>query len=745
MNELSPLSPAGDALSPLNRAPATNAATPPEPAAPQGPNELLHLWEALVQRRKLLLGLGLSAAAVAAVLTLLMPSVYRSTVSLMVEPGRSRILSIEELRQGGDNRERFQAQVEILQSRDLAVRTARSLKLWDQADFDMRHEGSGPISLLKSLLSFGSKEPPTESQLLDHAADVLMEATRVEALRASGVAKISVENTDPNLAATIANAYAAQYVAADSEAHLNVAQNASGMLQERLSTLRDKLAASEAELQAYREKKGIVKLGGSAEAMATQTLNALTDRLVAAKARRADLEGTWSQLRNLRDDDYSGVSAVQRDPSVIEATTRVNQLRARVAEYSQKYGSQHTTLKEATAQLANAQAGLAAQRKAVIDGINREYQSSVAAEKELETQLANARGTAAGVNREEFQLAGLEREVDSNRQLYEMFLTRAKETSVAAEVHDAAARVIDPAVAARKPVGPKRGPLVLLAFVLATSLGAFVILVRQALDKTIKGQESAEQKLQLPVIGALPILPPEKQDSAAYLTLKESDSYYAEAIRTVRTGVLLSSIDSACKIVLVTSTLRGEGKTTVATNLALANAGSGRTLLIDADMRSPQAGMRLGISRQRKGLTNMLAGTDARECLHAVKGSQLYVLPAGDPPPNPQELLLSRRFRALLEALSRKFEMVIIDSPPVDPLSDALVLASIVPNTLLVVKSQTTPYPEIQKSVNRIRRTSTKILGIVLNHAELTVEQKRGYPYARDEEENVTMFLPEPS
>ncbi|MFT3800846.1 MAG: polysaccharide biosynthesis tyrosine autokinase [Burkholderiaceae bacterium] len=742
MNALSPLPPSNSVSTSLDR--PQPGIEPFRPVADA--QELLNLWGVLARHRKLLLILGLSAAVVAAVLTFMLPSTYRSTVSLLVEPGRSKILSsIEDLRQVGENREYFQAQVEILQSRDLAVRTARQLRLWDVPAFDPRASGGGPIGWIKNALGLAdSNKAWTEPKLLDAAVEQLIKSTRVEALRISGVAKLSVETTDPELAARIANTYAAQYERADNEAHLNIARNASTMLQEKLSELREKLERSEAALQAYREKKGIVKLGGSAEAMTTQQLNAMTERLVAASARRAELEGTWAQLRDLRESDYAAVAAVQRDPGVIDAQTRVNISKARVAEYSLKYGSEHVTLKEAQAQLQDAQRALANQRRAIIEGINREYQSALNTERELTAQLEKARGSAADLNREEFQLVGLEREVEMNRQLYDLFLTRAKETSVAAEVHDSAARVIDPAVAASKPFGPKRGAIVLLAFVLASSLGAFVVLIRHALDKTIKGEESAEQKLQLPVLGALPVLPADKREMAASLMITEPASLYAESMRTLRTGVLLGCLDSPSKLVLVTSTLRAEGKTTVAANLALANAYTGRTLLIDCDLRSPQVGIRLGISRQSKGLTNLLAGAPLHECVHLVKNSPLHVLPSGETAPNPQELLLSRHFRQTLMELSQQFDMIVIDSPPVEPLSDALVLASIVPYTLLVVKSNTTPYPEIQKSVERIRRTGTKMLGIALNHAELSPQQELSYRYANGEDEPMTTFLPEP-
>ncbi|MFT4101487.1 MAG: polysaccharide biosynthesis tyrosine autokinase [Burkholderiaceae bacterium] len=741
MNALSPLPPSNPVSSSLNR--PLPGIEPLRPVA--NAQELLNLWGVLARHRKLLLILGLSAAAVAAILTFMLPSTYRSTVSLLVEPGKSRILSIEELRQVGENREHFQAQVEILQSRDLATRTARELRLWDTPAFDPRAPGNWLESGIKAVLGLGaSKKAWTEPELLEAAVDQLIQSTRVEALRVSGVAKLSVETTDPALAARIANTYAAQYERADNEAHLTVARNASTMLQEKLSELREKLERSEAALQAYREKKGIVKLGGSAEAMTMQQFNTMTERLVAARARRAELEGSWMQLRELREGDYAGVAAVQRDPGVIDAQTRVNISKARVAEYSLKYGSQHVTLKEAQAQLEDAQRALANQRRAIIEGINREYRSALNTERELEAQLDKARDSAADLNREEFQLTGLEREVEMNRQLYDLFLTRAKETSVAAEVHDSAARIIDPAVAARKPFGPKRGAIVLLAFVLASSLGAFFVLIRHALDKTIDGQESAEHKLQLPVLGALPVLPADKQDTAAALLITEPASVYAESMRTVRTGVLLGCLDSPSKLVLVTSTRRGEGKTTVATNLALANAHTSRTLLIDCDLRSPQVGIRLGISRQSKGLTNLLAGAPLNECLHPVGNSPLRVLPSGAIAPNPQELLLSRHFRQMLTELSKQFDMIVIDSPPVEPLSDALVLSSIVPNTLLVIKSNTTPYPEIQKCVERIRRTGTKMLGIALNFAELSPQQELSYLYGSSGDEQMTAFLPEP-
>jgi capsular exopolysaccharide synthesis family protein len=304
-------------------------------------------------------------------------------------------------------------------------------------------------------------------------------------------------------------------------------------------------------------------------------------------------------------------------------------------------------------------------------------------------------------------------------------MSRAKETNVAGDSQGDVARMIDQAVPSFTPVRPDKVGIVLRAAIVALVLGAIAALLLDRLDSSIKGGNDAELRLRLPVLTALPMVEGIDRPKMARIFLDESHSHYAEGIRTARTGVLLSNLDVPHKILLVTSTLPGEGKTTVAVNLALAHAQTKRTLLIDCDMRRAQAGKSLGLSGSAKGLTNLVAGNATpEECLVLLKDSKLHVLPVGDLPPNPLELILSQRFKEALKALSEHFEMIIIDSPPVELVSEALVLAPMATSVAFVVKAMSTPAPLARKSITRLQRAGGNMLGLIVNQLDFKHAQR---------------------
>jgi capsular exopolysaccharide synthesis family protein len=296
---------------------------------------------------------------------------------------------------------------------------------------------------------------------------------------------------------------------------------------------------------------------------------------------------------------------------------------------------------------------------------------------------------------------------------------------LASDVQAAVARVVDRALPPNVPVRPAKVQIVLVAAVLALFLGAMASLLMDRLDNTVKGGDDAELRLRQPVLTALPLLSTTDRPKMARVFLEDAHSHYAEGIRTARTGVLLSNLDAPSKVLLVTSTLPNEGKTTVAVNLALAHSQTKRTLLIDCDMRRAQAARSLGIPAGAKGLTNLVAGNaDVAGCLYEVKDSKLMVMPVGDMPPNPLELLLSQKFKETLKLLSEQFEMIVIDSPPVELVSEALVLAPLVTSVAFVVKAMSTPAPLARKSIARIQRAGGNILGLVVNQLDFKHAQR---------------------
>ncbi|MDO6386043.1 polysaccharide biosynthesis tyrosine autokinase [Uliginosibacterium sp. 31-12] len=688
--------------------------------------ELLEYWRSITKRKWAILALGLVVAVLAGAIAFSITPEYRATTTVLIEQGKRKVLSIEDVYGGASQeKEHYQTQVEILKSREVATRVVRGLRLWEYPEFDVRKPDDSVIGKIKSALGIQKTEATwTEDKLVDAVVDSFSKQLSVEPVRLSQLVKVSFTAEDKKLAALVANTVADSYISADREAKFKMTQQANNWLQERTQSLRDKLVSSEQALQAYREKAGIVSLSGSAQTMIGQQIGEVTQRLVEAKARRAEAESAYEQMRLVKDGDYSSVPAVVRNQAVGEARKAEAAASQKVAELQQRYGAEHPKMVQATSEQKAAKDNLMRQMQSVAASLTREYESAKATERALEGALNSARGSVQNVNRQEFQLGVLEREVQTNKQLYEMFMNRAKETHESGDLQSAVARVVDAAVAPMLPVKPKKGQVIAIALVLGLFAGVLVSLLLDKLDNTVKGIEDAERRFQLPVLSALPELGAQAGKNAMTMFIDKPESHLAEAVRTARTGVLLSNLDAACRVLVVTSSVPGEGKTTVASNLALAHAQTKRTLLIDADMRRPQVARRLALPPAARGLSALVAGTARlEECIHSIKGSSLAVMPVGEVPPNPAELLLSQRFRETLEVLAKHYEVIIIDSPPVELVSDALVIAPLATSVVYVVRAMETPYPLVRKGLVRLQRSGGNLLGVVLNHLDFKKAQ----------------------
>ena len=687
--------------------------------------ELLEYWRSINRHRMAILALGLAVALVAAVVAFALRPVYRSTATVLVESGKPKIVSIEEVYGaigGGQGREHFQTQVELLKSREVAMRTVLATKLWNEPEFDPRQNETGLGTRLKRLITFeraDDRDWSDEKVLAEATITAFREALTVEPVRLSQLVKVSFESGNPRLAAQVANSTATAYIAGDREARRELTRNVNSDLVERAEELRTKLDESEAALQKYRDEKGIVNLNGSAQASVALQVTEFTQRLAEARVHRTQLESAHLQIKAVRNADYSSVPAVVANGSVSEARSKVAEAQSKVHELSMQFGANHPKMIDARAVLSEARWNLQRQVQSVIAGLKNEYEAALDTERSLEKALRSASGSIRDVNREEFQLGVLEREVQANKQLYEVFMGRAKETDAGSDLQAPVARIADSATPSKTPVKPKKAQIILISLVLGLLAGALGALLLDRLDTTLKGTDDAEQHLHQPVLTALPLLPDREQTNLARLFIDDPQSIHSEAVRTARTGVLLSNLDLAHKVLLVTSSVPGEGKTTVSTNLALAHAQTKRTILLDADMRRPQVGQRMGLPPNAKGLSNLVADTaTVDECLHRIPGSTLLLMPAGNVPPNPLELLLSQRFRDVLKSLADMADIVVIDSPPVELVSDALVLAPLTTGAIYVVKAMDTPYPLARKGINRLVRGGARVLGVVLNQLD---------------------------
>lgn len=689
--------------------------------------ELLEFWRSIVKRKWIILLLGCLVAGLTAIISFAMTPTFSSTATLLIEAGKGKIVSIEEVYSVAQQREHYQTQLEIIKSRDVALRTVKALRLWESQQFDPRKAAPSLRQQFMTALGFSDAAPEnsqTEAQLADSAAKALMQIVTVSPVRMSQLVRVQVTHEDRALAASLANAVAQQYIESERDERYQLTQQVSQQLQERLAALREKLSASERALQDYREQRGIVALGGSAQVVSGQALAETIKSLSEAQSRRATLEGEYQQAQQAGA-DFSSIPTVARSPLVAESQRNLSAAQTKLADMLYTLGPAHMRVQQAQAEVEELRATLGRHQLAAVAVLKREYEAARNTEQTLTSFLGSARGAAQNVNRQEFELAVLERDYQSNKQLYEVFMSRAKETNLMGDLQPTVARIVDKAVPGTVPVAPKKAQMVIVALVLSLLLGCIASIVLDRLDNTIKGTDDAENRLKLPVLAALPMVADHNRPKMARLFLDESHSHFAEGIRTARTGVMLSSLDVPHKTLLVTSTLPGEGKTTVSINLALAHAQTKRTLLIDGDMRRSQAGRALGLAAGAKGMTNLVAGTaTVEECISQVEGSPLWVLGVGDIPPNPLDLLLSQRFKDVLTELQAQFEMIVIDSPPVELVSEALVLAPLCTSTTLVVKAMGTPAPLVRKSLTRLQRSGAHMLGVIVNQLDFNRAQK---------------------
>lgn len=671
--------------------------------------DLREYWRVIHSHKWSIIGIALLFVLVAVLVVFKQRPVYQATASLLIEPESTRIVQIEDVYAVSGDDAYYRTQVEILKLRALAARVIDKLSLADNPEF-LPQKDSGWSFRLNWREWFAAWLPAADERAPDPEAEALaarealiggfIGRLKVTPVRNTRFVRISFEAHDPALAARIANTLADTYIESDLDARLEMTKKATAWLASRLEELKKKLRVSEQALQAYREKEKLIDSGGVGTLTAEQ-LQDLRQNLVVAEQERIRAQAAVSQVRAAKGDPdkLSSIPAVLNDPVVSSLKGAEVDAERRLKTLAKRYGAKHPKMAAARADLQEARAAVRKRVSSVIASLVKEYQVALTNERAIRASLENAKDEMQSIHRKSYQLNVLEREVDSNRQLYEMFLRRLKETSQAGDLQKANARIADPAAVPVVPVKPKKRQIVSIAGVLG-----------------------------LPLLGAVLHLKLGKGETPLDYARSHPQSRFAESIRTVRTSVLLSGLDEPYKVIVITSSVPGEGKSTLAMNLADSLGEMHKVLLIDADLRRPTVATTWGLDRKAKGLSEFLSqSANASECVHQLDERNVYVMPSGVVPPNPLELLSSRRFKEALDTLGRTFDHIIIDSAPALAVSDALVLSRNASGVIYVVKADSTPYPAAQEGIKRLRQYRAHLIGAVLN--DVSQKKKKGYGY----------------
>jgi capsular exopolysaccharide synthesis family protein len=707
----------------------------PEALGPTGGDtlDIVEYWRAVAKRRWSILALTVLVAVMAALVVSSMRPVYRGTSTLLIEQGKSKVVSIEEVyNQGIIQREYYQTQVEILKSDELARKVVAKLGLARHPDFDPRQAQPGWTS---RVLSFG--EPPAPRALTDEDATKaavarLKRGLSVQLVRNSQLVKIGFDSYDPALAAKVPNTLAETYIENDLEARIAMTQKAADWLRERMGELREKVEASEKRLQEFRDREHIVDAKGLAMSGASKQLEEFTKSLVEARQRRAEAESAYNLVQQIRSGraqvSYDSIPAVLRSPLVQRMKEQEGDAEKRLSDATKRYGPEHPKLIQAKAELQAARENTQRQIQAVVAGISKEYEVAKANEVAVAQALAQSKADIQGLNRKDFQLGILERDVQQNRNLYEMFVNRLKETNATGDLQSTIARVIDPATVPTSAYAPNRTRIVALSALLALIACAMLALLLDRLSNTVNSTSDVENRLALPVLGVLQKIKgfARKKGFISELAFfNDSQSTFSEAVRTVRTSVLMSALDEPRKVVVITSSVPEEGKTTLSFNLACALGQVKKVLLVDGDLRRPKIARLVNRDRKQPGLADLVAGqAQVSHCVFFDERSGIHILPSGTVPPNPLELLSSKRFADVIDKLKEAFDVVIIDSAPLQLVSDAQILSQFATSVIYVVKADATPYQVAQNGIKKLRRVNAPVLGVVLNQLDLEKAEK---------------------
>jgi polysaccharide biosynthesis transport protein len=695
--------------------------------------DLFGYWRILLKRRWTVL--GMFAIVLASVLTgtLMMTPIHRATTTLQIDRNTINVVDVAGMApvENVGDRDFYQTQYELLQSRALAQRVASKLDLAGNREPGRILQ----VSLwrhFKGLLTgeepFPSSSPADGTEGIQRREQALVEAFRlglsIEPVRNSRLVKIHYDSPDPAFSARAANTLAETFITSNLDRRFDASSYAKEYLEDRLEELKQKLEESERRLVSFAQDEQIVGTGASNN-LSDQTLSALNVALINAREERIRAESRWRQAESSPALLIYGGNSNGSNGTIIGV---LQERRAKLmADYQDRlsvYKAGYPLMLQLRAQIDEVDQQIGAETARIRSGVRAEFLAAQQREGLLEEQLREVTVDALDLQKRSIQYNIHKREVDTNRQLYDGLLQRYKEVGIAGGVSTNNISVVDQAGNGSK-YKPNLPRNLALGAVIGLMLGVLLALVIEYLDDTLKLPEDVEKLLGLALLGVVPKLKPPATPAQA---LRDPRSAFAESYRSVRTALQFSTDQGVPRCLLVTSPMPNEGKSTTAIVLAQNFASLGkRVLLIDCDLRNPSLHRQFAAGNST-GLTNLLAGTaKPDDIVIPTTISNLSLIPTGPLPPNPAELLTGSRMLSLLTVALSKYDQIVLDAPPIIGLADAPILAHIAHGTLLVIEAGETRISVARNTLKRLDFSRALVVGAVMTKYDA---RKAGNSYA---------------
>ena len=711
------------------------------------------LFLVISRRRWVILATLVLAVGVVSYRVLQERKVYAAAASLIIESTAPKFLDGQQVQEVADpaagsywaSKEYYETQFKIITSRAVSTRVVEKMRLDEDPDFLGIPPGLDPAAR-------------TQAMKQVDAVAKLQRQIYVAPVKDSRIVNVQVEDLDPNRAAVLANEVSEAYIAENIALRLRTAETATKWLEDRLTSLEQ--ASKSTELAVYDFKRSADALSLSVadtQTMLVQTLGDYNQALTKVRTRIAAMKSRLDAVDSVRKESkvddrmWAALMTSTSNTVVLNRLRDVYNEELRNCEaLGARYLPEHPKMRACDEKLRPV-------RQEIADEVRRAEQTAVAElrqavyeEKQLLRLVAQTKGEAFELSKKQIEFDQLQREASNNQRLYDVVLKRLKDIELSSMLRTSNARVLDQARPILMPVRPNVGRSIWIGLLMGLFGGLALAFALEFLDNTVASQSDIEQRLNVAFLGLVPTIAPEKmaQGGPDLVVFREPKSAVAECCRAIRTNLLFMTPDKPFRTLLVTSANPQEGKSSTVISLGITMAQSGsRVLLVDTDMRRPRLHKAFKVSNDT-GISSVVVGEKSLD--DAIKSTEvpnLFVLPCGPVPPNPSEMLHTRAFRELLEAVQGKFDKVILDSPPVGVVADAAVLASGADASLLVLKAARTPREMARKAVRALSDVNAKLLGAILNDVDLENPKygevyyayyRYGYYYAEKKDEAVS-------
>jgi succinoglycan biosynthesis transport protein ExoP len=632
----------------------------------------------------------------------------------------------------------LETQVKILQSDDLALEVIHELNLDRRPEFGGQASPSPSIDLEPDPL----QDPGKASALLGGFTGNLKVAVSLN----SRIIEIHYRSADPELAANVVHTLMQTYIDDDRKKRYNSTMDASKWLEGQLVDMQMNVESSQEKLVKYQKEHEILGIDEK-QNLTTEKLEELNKALTAAQSERMDKESFYKLVQSGNPDTVA-TSATSLDSAAAQSESgfldsllaKQADMKLQIADLNTQFGPAYPKLAQLNNQLKEIDTQIQAQMKKIVNKVRGQYMTALGRENLLREALDKQKQEANQLNESAIEYNMLKRDADTYRALYEGILEKLKEAGVSAGLRSNNFQIVDDARPPSYPIEPNIPRNLGFAFVLGLASGVGLAFLREGMDNSIRTTEQAHLISGLPSLGMIPLgsksaregpdpkrlVIASSKEAVELVTQVRPQSQMAESYRALRTSLLLSNLGSPPKVIMVTSALPQEGKTTTSINCAVVLAQmmgqkGGRVLLIDADLRRPSIHKTLGMG-PRSGLSNVLTGTVKLDKAIAPTSilPNLFVLPAGTPPPDPAELLASTEMRDLLTELREQYDHIVVDTPPSLSVTDAVVLSPRADAVILVIRAEKTTKQSLRRARELLAQVNAKVIGVLLNAVDLS-------------------------